>query len=206
MPVELPQLNGSRFESLSVCAVFPADSVGLAEFSPQEGTAKYESKYGPPDGVCYIQHFADRFPTGEFHFHVNIVPAKSFGDSPPATKSDLQEIKDRLGVFSGKHGDVVISGRYKVRKEHLPKHGVALGLSGISTQVSGEELSLVGATLSISGHPYDRLSWKVSDEDVEGRLAASLWEATVEESYLLTALSTLESGIDRFLLEKASDE
>ena len=72
----------------------------------------------------------------------------------------------------------------------------------MTTEVAGEELTLIGAAMSVSGKPVDSIEWRIRQEVATCDLNASFENMILTDDYLVSAALTVENLLDRFILEK----
>jgi len=208
MPVDLPDLNDRRVERISIYAVFPSTEPISIEIPTYPEKAEAEFSYSDTQNTCYGTLSLLRFEDGDVSCQIALYRKSYFVDHVPDERPiESTDVLRKLDVLLGRQAILHIFADYRCEQDELPKKGIVLGVAGVAAEVDGAELAIRGADLSItSAEPFRQLSWTLDEEELSviGRIAASRPQLLLTETFVHDALELVESGIDRFLLEKGN--
>jgi hypothetical protein len=139
------------------------------------------------------------------HVHIDIFHQAFAPETIKSKYVKLQQIFETLDRLSGLTIKRGVEGLFPVELKDLPKGGIIDSLF-IETKAGNMSVKVKGADLAITGAPVNEISWfALEDEDTIGvRLEAVQNNATLSESYLTSALETLEQALNIFVLGRTS--
>lgn len=203
MEISLPDLDELGIEELHLCAYFGGEDEFLSRWITDEVTL--QSIYSTKNGDVCIRLVIQAELGEDTHGHIHLDLAKSSDDFASLDAFDLVPIDDLFKQIEPLKGHKVfasIAAGFVFSVEDLPIRGMIRTMLGVSTQSCGSQLSLTGAEMSIDGDLFQRLKWKLSDDDelVEAQLYADT-ETALASDYISSAARLMRQGVECFVLE-----
>lgn len=144
---------------------------------------------------------------GHIHFEIAGDPMEPT-DGTPVKKALIEEAWKHLETFVDAHADISVTAYYSVPVDDLPRRGLLRALSGLSTKVCGNQVSLTGGTMAIEGDLFTELRWKLDPDEgnevVGGRLFGR-GESKISDGILTNAFETARDGLNCFVFERKQE-
>lgn len=201
MRLQLPDFTGKKCLSLTACGNF------LPEDDPLEGrdsVDEWKTAQYTRSGTKVFVRWGLRRTKGKTHVHVDLASRELFVKGPlPQSKHKAEEIQETFAPFIGRKIEVEVEGFFRVSTEELP---ALIRSTLVETRVDKVLIQMTGGTLSVQGAPIHRITWRLSPNTSEARIELAARQTTnIDESYLDSSLTVLESAFRVFILGKSDD-
>jgi hypothetical protein len=201
MPLVIPNLSGTRIEVLSVCAHVEVSDEQRAKWfeDVNERELDFETVLGIAEHRIYLGVSKNAAKHG--HFHLNLAIRAKLDDGVLGDQSgSIEELQEMFAQVRDCQAKLTVIGNFDLPLSDLPEHGFVKELLRVSTSFADVQVALSGVELSLKGGPDRRIRWSCRGDNLRGA-CESRFEWNLTDDYLVRTVKSVESSIDRFLVE-----
>lgn len=142
-----------------------------------------------------------RFRTHEGgYLHLDVATRTYFDGGKPKPSHTWNQIQIALDRFLGQKIQLRCAGIFSLPFDRLPESNPIKALS-VESSTSKMSMKLTGGTFSVTGAPIERITWSRTDNEKNIELwLRSIFDATINEAYLVDAFKLLNETVEVFVL------